>query len=288
MRTVLDEGSGSSLWQRLTRLFHSEHTDLVEQAIFEATEEGTLENVERSMLLSVLALDDTQVQEIMTPRTDVVAVPNTATTAEIAAVIVESGHSRIPVYKDVKDNIVGIIFAKDLLAFVINNGCNLPAETAESIMRPPFFVPETKNVLGLLQDFKIRKQHLAVILDEYGGTSGIVSVEDVVEEIIGDIEDEHDAPREEEIVTLGEGHYLVSGRASLSDINEDLPIDLESEEVDTIGGYISLIAGRVPKKDESFVINNTLFVVLEADAKQVHRIEITSPAPQETLVSQED
>lgn len=288
MRTVLDEGSGSSLWQRLTKLFHNEHTDLVEQAILEATEEGTLEKEERSMLLNVLALDDTQVQEIMTPRTDVVAVPNTATTAEIAQVIIESGHSRIPVYKEVKDNIVGIIFAKDVLAFVLNHGCDLSADTAENIMRPPFFVPETKNVLGLLQEFKLRKQHLAVILDEYGGTSGVVSVEDVVEEIIGDIEDEHDAPREEDITVTTEGTYLVAGRSSLDDINEKLPLELESEEVDTVGGYISLVAGRVPKKDERFIISNALFVIMEADAKQVHRIEITFPAPPDVIENESE
>lgn len=285
----MDEGSGSSLWQRLTRLFHSEHTDLVEQAILDATEDGTLEKEERTMLLSVLSLDDTQVQEIMTPRTDVIAVPDTATTAEIAAIIVESGHSRIPVYQEVKDNIVGIIYAKDVLAYVVtNDNCSTPSHTAESIMRPPFFVPETKNVLGLLQEFKVRKQHLAVILDEYGGTSGIVSIEDVIEEIIGDIEDEHDAPREEDILAKTDGTYLVTGRASLSDINEKLPLDIESEEVDTIGGYLSLVAGRVPKNNERLVVDNTLFVILDADAKQVHRIEIISPAPADAVQEQDE
>lgn len=245
----------------------------------DASQDGVLEKEESSMLLNVLALDDMQVQEIMTPRTDVVAVADTATTDEIAAVIIESGHSRIPVYQEVKDNIIGIIYAKDVLARVFSNNSSIPANVASEIMRAPFLVPETKNVLGLLQEFKARKQHLAVILDEYGGTSGIITIEDVIEEIIGDIEDEHDAPREKDIIETAENTFMVSGRTALSDLNEKIGLSIDSEEVDTIGGYISLVTGRVPKNNERFIINSALFVILNADAKQVHRLAITYPAP---------
>jgi magnesium and cobalt transporter len=140
-------------------------------------------------------------------------------------------------------------------------------------MRPPFFVPETKMVLGLLQEFRSRKQHLAVALDEYGGTSGLVTIEDVLEEIVGDIEDEHDAPQEEHIKILDEKCFELSGRAYLDDLAE-LGIALASDEVDTIGGYLSLTAGHAPVTGEEFVLNGWKFKVLEAGTKAIRRIGV--------------
>ena len=267
----MDEGSESSIWTRITRLFQGKSTtDSVEQAIIEASEDGGLEKEEGSMLLSVLHLDDVQVQDIMTPRTDVVCAPVTATAAEIVDMIVSSGHSRIPVYSDNPDNIVGVIYAKDLLRLTLD--ASLREKPVTEMMREPFFVPETKNAPALLHDFKANKKHLAVILDEYGGTAGIATIEDVIEQIVGDIEDEHDAPREEDIVLESNGKAVLSGRADLEDIAEAMDLKIESDEVDTIGGYLCHIAGRVPLPGEQFSVEGTLFTVLDADAKRIQSI----------------
>lgn len=267
---TLEEGSESSIWTRISRLFHGRGPDSVEQAIIEASEDGELQKEEGSMLLSVLHLDELQVQDIMTPRTDVICAPVGATTAEIVDLILNTGHSRIPVYRDNPDNIVGVIYAKDLLRLI--HDASLREKPVAEMIHQPFFVPETKNALDLLHDFKTTKKHLAVILDEYGGTAGIVTIEDVIEQIVGDIEDEHDAPREEDIIVEGEGRALLSGRADLEDIAEELGITIESDEVDTIGGYLCHIAGRVPLPGEQFTAAGTVFTVLDADAKKIQTI----------------
>ncbi len=266
----MDGGSDSRLWTRIARFFHNKNSDSVEQAIIEASEEGELQKEEGSMLLSVLHLDEMQVQDIMTPRTDVICAPISATVAEIVNLILSSGHSRIPVYRDNRDNIVGVIYAKDLLRHAIEP--SLRDEPVTELLHPPFFVPETKNLRDLLHDFKANKKHLAVILDEYGGTAGIITIEDVLEQIVGDIEDEHDVPRQEDIVLLEDGSAALSGRAYLEDIAEQLGILITSDEVDTIGGFLCHLAGRVPQAGEQFTVANTVFTVTEADAKQIRSI----------------
>ena len=271
----LEDSPGSSIWQRLGKIFHANNLDTVEKAIRNASNEGELDKEEGSMLLSVLNLDDLQAQDIMTPRTDIVCIEDCAELSELAEVIVSSGHSRIPVYNENRDNIIGVIHAKDILAHLVKEESS--GLLAKDIMREPFFVPETKNVLELLQEIRTRKQHLAIILDEYGGTTGLVSIEDVIEEIVGDIEDEHDAPRAEEILPQEDGSYLVAGRAYLEDIAERLNLTIESDEVDTIGGYLSLVSGRVPKAGESFTIDSATFSVLMADAKQIHSLVVVLP-----------
>jgi magnesium and cobalt transporter len=249
----------------------------VEQAIIEASEDGELQKEEGSMLLSVLHLDELKVEDIMTPRTDIVCAPESASVREVVDLILSSGHSRVPIFRDNRDNITGVIYAKDLLLHAMD-----PERHGQGIgdmLRQPFFVPETKNVLDLLHDFKASKKHLAVILDEYGGTAGIVSIEDVLEEIVGDIEDEHDAPREEDI-RVTETCAMLSGRAYLDDMEEQLGVAITSDEVDTIGGYLSHLAGRVPQAGERFDIGGKRFTVVEADAKQIRFIRMED-APQE-------
>ena len=276
----MEEGSESSIWTRFTRLFHK-GTDSVEQAIIEASEDGELQKEEGSMLLSVLHLDELQVQDIMTPRTDVACAPVTATTAEIVDLILISGHSRIPIFRETPDNIVGVIYAKDLLRLTLD--ASLRDKPVTEMMHHAFFVPETKSALDLLHDFKSSKKHLAVILDEYGGTAGIVTIEDVLEQIVGDIEDEHDAPREEDIILGENGTATLSGRADLEDIAKELGMHIESDEVDTIGGYLCHIAGRVPLPGERFTVAGTIFTVLEADAKKIQTVtaEPEQPAPEQ-------
>ena len=281
----MDEGSESRIWSRITRFFSNKGTDSVEQAIIDASEDGELQQEEGSMLLSVLHLDELQVQDIMTPRTDLTCAPVTATTAEIVDLILSSGHSRIPVYRDNTDNIVGIIYAKDLLRLTLDP--SLRDKPASDLLHQPFFVPETKSALDLLHDFKSTKKHLAVILDEYGGTAGIVTIEDVIEQIVGDIEDEHDAPREEDIVRGDNGTAMLSGRADLEDVAKELHISIESDEVDTIGGYLCHLAGRVPQAGEQFLAGEMLFTVIDADVKKINTVR-AEPAPTTENATLED
>lgn len=269
---VLDAESDSGLWTRVKRLFgHDDSDDVVEKAIQEAREEGELDPEEGSMLMNVLELNEFLVQDLMTPRTDFACADVTSTVRDVVKIIVESGHSRIPVYRDTRDNIVGMAYAKDLLTFLSN------PETADApigeALREPFFVPETKKVIELLQEFRSRKLHMAIALDEYGGTSGLVTIEDVIEVIVGDIEDEYDAPKIEEIQDSGNGILLLAGRALLEDL-ETYGISLQSEEVETIGGYLSQLAGHVPQAGEQFTLNGRVFTVLEADHKLIRSIKV--------------
>ncbi len=267
---VLDGESHSSLWSKLGSLFSGRAPeDHLEQAIREAREEGELKAEEGSMLLSILSLDELQVQDIMTPRTDIDCLPSGISILEAAGAIVETGHSRLPVYKETRDNIIGIVHAKDMLSSLMQT--ETQQSPVDSIMSQPFFVPETKIASELLQEFRSRKNHLAIVVDEYGGTSGLATIEDLLEVIVGDIEDEHDAPKEEDIRPLDEGRYELSGRAYLEELDE-LGIHLESDEVDTIGGYLSLDAGHVPQKGEEFRIAGWLFTIADADAKQIHTV----------------
>ncbi len=266
----MDRSSDSTVWSRLKGLLGLRgNSETLEQALLEARDEGELEATEQSMILSILQLDDVQVQDIMTPRTDFDCLASGTSLIETARTIVESGHSRLPIYRETRDNIIGIAYAKDLIGLLIDPQQH---ETpVDGIMRSPFFVPETKVVSELLQEFRSRKNHIAIVVDEYGGTSGLVSIEDVLEQIVGDIEDEHDAPKEEEIRSLDNGSYQLSGRAYLEDL-EELGIRLESEEVDTIGGYLCLEAGHVPEIGEVFACGGWRFTVEEADVKQIRRV----------------
>ncbi len=268
----MDEGSDSRLWSLFSKLFSAKSGDSVEQAIIEAQGDGELDSEESTMLLSILRLDEMQVYEIMTPRTDIDCAGDEASIGDAVELILSSGHSRIPIYHDNRDNIVGVIYAKDLLNHLYDPEKRFAPVGAT--MRQPIFVPETKKVSELLQEFRTRKNHLAIVLDEYGGTSGIVTIEDVLEIIVGDIEDEHDAPRIEDIRALDNGQLEVSGRTFLEDLSERLHETLASDQVETIGGYLSEIAGHVPQAGEEFRIGNYLYHVLEADAKQIKTIQV--------------
>lgn len=266
------------MWSRLRNLFGvRSNGEGLEQAVLEARDEGELEPAEESMILSILQLDDVQVQDIMTPRTDFDCLASGTSLIETARAIVESGHSRLPIYQETRDNIIGIAYAKDLLGSLMDPQKH--GTPVDEIMRPPFFVPETKVVSEILQEFRTRKNHIAIVVDEYGGTSGLVSIEDVLEQIVGEIEDEHDAPKEEEIHPLGDGRFNLAGRAYLEDL-EELGILLHSDEVDTIGGYLCLEAGHVPEAGEKFICGGWRFTVEEADVKQIHRI-LAEPEPKE-------
>lgn len=285
MEVILDGGSDghSTIWSRLGRFFGHDDEESLEKAILEARADGEVEPDEESMLLGILRFNDLQVQDTMIPRTDIDCVPDDMPLPEVARVIVDSGHSRIPVYKDTRDNMVGILHAKDLLRCLIEPAGKHPP--VAQVMREPFFVPETKPIRALLQEFRARKQHIAIALDEYGGTSGLITIEDVLEEIVGDIEDEHDTPRQEDIRPLGDNVYELTGRALLEDL-EELGVDLVSDEVDTIGGYLSMEAGHVPGPGEVFNLHGWTFTVLDADKKLIRRLRM-EPADRATQALEE-
>ncbi len=268
----MDDGSDSSIWIKLSKFFRRNDEESLEKAIIEARADGEVAADEESMLLSILRFDGMQVQDVMTPRTDIDCVPSATPLLDVAKFIVESGHSRIPVFSDTRDNMIGIVHAKDLLHYLIDP--SRQQNPVDELMREPFFVPETKGIRELLQEFRSRKLHIAIALDEYGGTSGLVSIEDVIEVIVGDIEDEHDTPKEDDIRAIGENRFELTGRAYLEDLQE-LNIHIESDEVDTIGGYLSLLAGHVPTVGEIFHVNDWEFRVEEADVKFIRRISLT-------------
>ena len=263
----MEEGSESKFWTIMKRIFGSKYDLPLEEVILEAKAEGVLKSYEVSMLLNVLQLGQKQAHEIMIPRTDLVCAEIEDTLDEVAKLIIESGHSRIPIYKDNRDNIVGIVHAKDLLKYRLIDRAE--QVTLKDIIRAPLFVPDTKNIREILLEFQSRKVHMAIVLDEYGGTSGIVTLEDVLEEIVGEIEDEYDRPRPEEIIKQSDGSYLVTGRTYLEDLNEQTELELESEQVETISGYLCQLAGKVPQKGEKIVDDRYEYEIQDADAKHV-------------------
>lgn len=270
-------------WSMIKRFFRKDDASSIEAIILAARDEGEIRKEEASIVLKVLRLGRKQVHEIMIPRTDIVCAEIEDRIEDVAELIIAHGHTRIPIYKDNKDNIVGIVHAKDLLQFVLHPTPS-PRNRLEEILREPLFIPETKNVMEMLLEFQSRKNHLAIALDEYGGTSGMLTFEDVLEEIVGDIEDEYDAPRPEDIQIQGDGGYLISGRTELTELRENLVVDLESDQVDTIGGYLSQLAGRVPRKGDVFEIQGFRFRIKDADQKKVRWIDVhpleTEPGPE--------
>lgn len=236
-------------------------------------ETATLEASEREMIRGIFDLDETLVKEIMTPRVDMHALKLPSSIAEAKKMIIECGHSRIPLYKERIDEIVGLIYAKDLLDDKkIKNLTSL-----KHIMHPPVFIPETKYVSELLEDFKQNKNQIAIIIDEYGGTAGIVTVEDILEEIVGEIHDEYDTVADEPQYTLNEDGVLVTdARVAIDQINELLKISIsEEEDYDTIGGYITSELGRIPKPEEVIDLPEVTVQILEANDRKISKIKLS-------------
>jgi len=274
----VDESSEGGLWSSIRTFFSSGRTeDPIRKVITEARDNRELGTDVAKMLLNVLKLEEHKVQDAMIPRTDIDCVEESAPIQKVVEVIIESGHSRIPIYRENKDHIIGIVHAKDLLK-LLKVQDHQEDWTISTIMRTPLFIPETKNVKEMLLEFQSKKNHMAIAIDEYGGTSGLITFEDVLEEIVGEIEDEYDSPKPAEIKMLEDESCLVSGRTSLEDLSEQLGIQLTSKFVETIGGYLTEWAGRVPQENESFSIGAYTFQIKEADNKQIFWVLI-HPVP---------
>jgi len=238
----------------------------------DAVAEGEIKSDDVRILQNVIDLEDRRVSEIMIPRPDIICAEQDGTLAEVAELIIQHGHSRIPIYRDNRDHMVGVVHAKDVLGPLLLPVAEQPSVT--SIMRPVHFVPETTNLKSLLHDMQSRKIHLAVALDEYGGTAGMITMEDVLEQIVGEIGDEYDALRPEDVQEMPDGSQIVSGRLSLDEINERFGLELESEQVETIGGLICEVAGSIPPEGESFALGPWRFEVFEADPKHIETLRV--------------
>jgi putative hemolysin len=213
--------------------------------------EDILEEEEREMIHGIFELESTVAREIMTPRTDMVYLDVSSKLGDVLVTVIEKGHSRIPVYEDNIDNIIGILHVKDLLRCWYEYKQEI---SLKDVIRPPLIVPETKRIDDLLQEFRAAKTHMAIVLDEYGGTAGLVTIEDIIEEIVGEIQDEYD--EEEQLVKQEEdGSYSVDARTPIDEINDLLEVHLPSEDSDSIGGFIVNYLGRVPEIGESFSYN---------------------------------
>ena len=233
-----------------------------------AQESGEIEEEEKEMLHSVFEFSDTVVREIMTPRVDIDALPLESEPEAVVDLIRESGHSRIPLYEDTDDAIVGIVHAKDLFMAMLASS----AISLKNLMRQPLFVPENKDLHDLLKEMRQTRSQMAIVQDEFGGTSGLVTIEDIVEEVVGDIIDEYDI-EEPSIVAVGSG-YLIDAKTHVDDVGHELDVEFETEEFDTIGGYVFGLFGRQPALGESIEDENLRYTVAETDGRRILRLRI--------------
>ncbi len=270
---ILARSAGVQLPQESEEQFEEEIRTLVS----EGEREGLLEGEAREMIEGVIKLSDVTVSEIMTPRTEMMCVPATLSWDEMLESVIKEGHSRIPVYEDTRDNIIGILYAKELLPYLARcSPEDRPPWT--TLLREPFFVPETKPVDELMQEFQRTRNHMAIVLDEYGGVSGLITLEDILEEIVGEIGDELDQEVVEEIRIDDQGRAEVQGTARVEEVNRRLDLELpESEEYDTIAGFLMTHLGRVPHVGESIVFGKFRITVLDGDRRRIRRV-IVEPA----------
>ncbi|MCP2619953.1 hemolysin family protein [Candidatus Aminicenantes bacterium AC-334-K16] len=242
----------------------------IQAFIVEAQEEGIIQTEEGPLLKSVVEFGDTIVREIMTPRVDMVCIPKKATIRQLRDLVIQKKHSRIPVYEGRIDNITGIINAKDLLKYLDDNHLDNPIEP---LIRPPYFIPEAMKVAELLKEFQKRKQKLAIVVDEHGGVSGLVTMEDLMEEIVGEIQDEYD----EELVPIlqqGINEFIVRGDVEVDQLEDLFDLELAEDDYVTVGGLITHHLGRLPEKGEKITIKNLTIEILDADQKRIKKLRI--------------
>ena len=240
---------------------NADEMDIIEQKI--------LNEEKKDMIQGVEDLSITSVKEVMVPRIDVDFISSDIPKAELVTKIIASGHSRFPVYTDSIDNVVGVLYVKDLLkSFAENQTIDLL-----KIIRKPYFVPESKRIDSLLREFKRHHLHIAMAIDEYGGISGIVTMEDIIEEIVGDIQDEFDKERED-IITINENVWLCDARVDLDDLNETIGAQFPNEDFDSLGGFVFDLFGKVPVKYEKASWNNYDFIVQDMEGHRINVIKV--------------
>lgn len=272
----MEEGNGrrgQGLMESLTRLLYGKKrvTEAEIQEIMDAgEEEGVINQEENAMIRSILTLGDSMVREIMLPRMEMSCVSIQDEVSEVLKSIIASGHSRLPVYEGTIDNVIGLIYAKDLLRYW---GEPDAAIELRKLIRAPFFVPETKNLEELLHDFKKRRVHMAVVIDEYGGTAGLVTIEDLLEEIVGDIQDEYDLETER-LSVQGDGSIVADGRLPIEEVEEHFHVSIEKDNFETVGGLIFHLTGRIPLAGEVIESETLVLTVLEADERRIAKVHL--------------
>ncbi len=236
-------------------------------------EEGSIDHEEGLMIQRTIAMDETLVKEIMIPRVDIIAVEETQTIREVTELIMKEEYSRVPVYRETIDNIVGICYAKDLLSFIASRGTDvLDKVRVKEMMRTPLFVPEVMPVSELLKEFKTRKVHMAIVVDEYGGTAGIVTMEDILEEIFGEIMDEYDEYETIGIKKIDANSYLVDATIALNDIERELRIDFPEGEFETLAGYLLDKFHYIPKVGEKITEGNITYKIIAASRNRIDKV----------------
>ena len=234
-------------------------------------DDSEIEESEKEMITSILEMDDTVAREVMVPRIDMVSLEADISFAEALDVIIGAGHSRVPVYDDYVDQIVGVLYAKDMLRCFQQGSTDMPIRT---LLRPAYFVPLTKNVKNLLAEMRKHRVHIAIVVDEYGGTAGLVTIEDILEEIVGEIQDEYDAVEEILVQRVGEDSFLLSARLDLYSVAKLLDIEIEDEDADTVGGLVLGLLGHVPEAGESVVHSGWRFTVIMVEGRRIEQVRV--------------
>ncbi len=270
-----------TLLERLSALLLREPEDREQliQLLHSAYEHNLLDADALSMMEGVLQVSERQVREIMIPRAQMDVIDISEPPGKFIPFVIETAHSRFPVIDGDKDNIIGILLAKDLLRYYAGEEFNV-----RDMLRPAVFVPESKRLNVLLRDFRSNRNHIALVADEYGGVSGMVTIEDVLEQIVGDIEDEYDFDEDEDnIIADGAGNWRVKADTGVADFNEALGMEFSEEECDTVGGLVLKAAGRLPKRDERFRIGELEFTVLRADSRRLYSLLVERRKSEEVL-----
>lgn len=265
-------GSAKNWLDRLVQLFGAEPEDKedIVEILQNARDQGLLDADALAMMEGVLGVADLRVRDIMIPRAQMVAINKADSLETILPVIIESAHSRFPVMSGGRGEIVGILLAKDLLQFCVSR----ENFDLRDVLRPAVFVPESKRLNVLLKEFRASRNHMAIVVDEYGAACGLVTIEDVLEQIVGDIEDEHDFDEGATILKHNDTEFSVKALAPLEDFNEYFATELDDSDFDTIGGYVVNAFGHLPKRGESVEVDGFRFTVMRADSRKVHLLNI--------------
>jgi magnesium and cobalt transporter len=273
------QGIGRRLKAFFKRLGNGHSVERFEEEVLElidqGAEQGAITAGEGEMIQSIIELGETVAREIMVPRTSIIATSVNAPLGEVIALVLSSGHSRLPIYEGDIDHVIGILHAKDLLSYW---GHDADEVLPQEIIRPPIFVPATKLVVELLGEVRARKSHMAFVLDEYGGTAGLITLEDIIEEIIGDIHDEYDV-EEEMIVPIDANTILVDARMDMEELEEYLGFKLAEGDYETLGGFLADLTGRVPEENESVEFKDLVMTIRSADERKINQVEIKLPSP---------
>jgi CBS domain containing-hemolysin-like protein len=263
---------------------HDEKQEEFLSVVEESMMDGVVDQQEQRMIEQVLELGETTVEEIMTPRTDVIAIDITCDFKTLIETINKAGHSRIPVYEENIDQIIGLVYAKDLLQLF---GTDLKDFNLRNYLRKAYFVPETKRLSVLLNEFKAQKLHIAIVLDEYGGTAGIITIEDILEEVVGEIEDEYETPAPKNINIIDENTVDVDARTYIDDLNHEFDINIpEDDDYDTIGGFVFSYLGYIPKNGAEFTYDSLKFTITQAEERSVKRLKIQKLIKKQTASEQ--